>query len=99
MLDDVPQASRGRPTPRQFCGAVRGWLDGSSELDAPLAAAAELLRHELADDEAGFVGGLTRCLAEPDDARRALGAYALLALWNGLVEGRPMATDEATRPG
>jgi hypothetical protein len=78
-------------TPRQFCGAIRSWLENVSELDAPLAAVVELLECELADEEARFVSSLRRLAQDGTDARQALGADTLLALWVG-VAADPLLT-------
>jgi hypothetical protein len=82
-------------TPRQFCGAIRSWLDGVAELDAPLAAVVELLERELGDEETRFVSSLRRLAQDGTDARRALGADTLLTLWEGVSAGQLMASDQS----
>jgi hypothetical protein len=82
-------------TPRQFCGAVRSWLDGAAELDAPLAAVVELLERELADEETRFVSSLRRLARDGTDARQALGADTLLTLWEGVSAGQLQTPDQS----
>jgi hypothetical protein len=90
----VAQTAVEHLTPRQFCGAMRAWLESVSELDAPLAAVVELLEDELAaDEESGFVTGLRRLARDGTDARQALGADTLLTLWDGVMTGQLLILD------
>jgi hypothetical protein len=72
----------GSPPTAAFCGAVRAWLADVPTLDLPLAEAAELLDDaDRLDGSAPLVEQLERLAADGTDARLALGARALLALW------------------
>ncbi|MBV9358653.1 MAG: hypothetical protein JO023_24355 [Chloroflexi bacterium] len=91
----MPRTALDQVTPRQFCSAIRSWLDGVAELDAPLAAVVELLARELADEETCFVSSLRQLAQDGTDARQALGADTLLRLWEGVSAAQLLGLDQA----